>query len=65
MARDYKTLIPGEGVIEGKRLAALQLHYENDHASFNFVPGFYADKMHVLRIDGNGYIKVAASFAIF
>jgi hypothetical protein len=54
MARDYKTLRPGEGVIEGKRLAALQLRYENDHASFNFVPGFFEDKMHVMCLDENG-----------
>jgi hypothetical protein len=63
-AKDYKTLRPGEGAIETRRLAALQLHYENLPEAFNFVPGFYEDKMHVLRIDGNGYIKVAASFVI-
>jgi hypothetical protein len=62
--KDYKTLRPGEGAIEGKRLKALQLHYENLPEAFNFDDGFYEDKMHVLRLDGNGYIKVAASFVI-
>jgi hypothetical protein len=64
-AKDYKTLRPGEGAIEVKRLAALQLHYENFPEAFDFVDGFYTDKMHVLRLDGNGYIKVAGSFVIF
>jgi hypothetical protein len=43
-AKDYKTLRPGEGVIEGKRLAALKLHYENLPQAFDFVDGFYEDK---------------------
>jgi hypothetical protein len=45
-------------------VAALQLHYENFPEAFDFVDGFYEDKMHVIRIDGRGYIKVAASFVI-
>jgi hypothetical protein len=65
MAKDYKTLRPGEGAIEGKRLAALQLHYENFPEAFDFVDGFYEDKMHVPRITGHGYIKIAASFVVF
>jgi hypothetical protein len=64
MAKDYKTLRPGEGAIEARRLAALTLHYENHPEAFDFVPGFYEDKMHVMRIDGLGYIMVAASLVI-
>jgi hypothetical protein len=63
-AKDYKTLRPGEGASEERRLKALQLHYENFPEAFDFDDGFYEDKMHVLRIDGHGIIKVAASFVI-
>jgi hypothetical protein len=63
-AKDYKTLRRAEGVVEPKRLKALHLHYENFPEAFDFDDGFYEDKMHVMRIDGNGYIKVAASFVI-